>query len=105
MKSGFSKLTLACAALAILTTANAGLASDLRVDAPSPAIAVTAKSGQDSVAEGAKNFIASMGDRGINVLGNQSMSAKACREKTPKSPASASVRRPHWSARKAATAS
>ncbi len=77
MKSGFSKLTLACAALAILTTANAGLASDLRVDAPSPAIAVTAKSGQDSVAEGAKNFIASMGDRGINFLGNQSMSAEA----------------------------
>lgn len=78
MKTRFSKFTLACAALAILTTANAGLASDLRVvDAPSAAITVTAKAGQDNVAEGAKNFIASMGDRGINFLGNQSMTDDA----------------------------
>lgn len=75
MKNGFSKLTLAVAAIAIMTTANAGLANDLRVATPSAAIAVT--SNTDSVAEGAKNFIASMGDRGINFLGNESMSAEA----------------------------
>jgi phospholipid transport system substrate-binding protein len=77
MKTGFSKLTLACAALAILTTANTGVASDLRVDTQSNSIAVTAATGQDKIAEGAKNFIASMGDRGINFLGNQSMSVEA----------------------------
>ena len=77
MKTGFSKLTLACAALALLSTASAAHAADLRIDTPASHIAVTAAAGQDSVAEGAKNFIASMGDRGINFLGNESMSAEA----------------------------
>ncbi len=77
MKTGFSKLTLACAAIAVLVSANGAGAADLRVDTPSAAINVTAVKSQDNVAEGAKNFIASMGDRGINFLGNQSMSAEA----------------------------
>lgn len=77
MKSGFSKLTLACAAIAVLASANDVSAADLRVEGTSSAINVTAATAQDNVAEGAKNFIASMGDRGINFLGNEKMSVEA----------------------------
>jgi phospholipid transport system substrate-binding protein len=78
MKTGFSTLTLTCAALAVMVSSNGAFAtSDLRVDSGANYIAVTAVTAQDSVAEGAKNFIASMGDRGINFLGNQTMSVEA----------------------------
>lgn len=75
MKTGFSKLTMACAAIAVMASANIGHAADLRIDTPTSAIAVTAAG--DQVSQGAKNFIASMGDRGINFLGNESMSPES----------------------------
>ena len=76
MKTRFVKFALlgACAA-AIFTAQSASASTDLRLDAPAaPVIVVTANAG---VAEGAKNFIASMGDRGINFLGNEGMSQDA----------------------------
>ena len=77
MKSGFSKLTLACAAVAVLASANGVAAADLRAETQSTTVNVTEVTAQDNVAEGAKNFIASMGDRGINFLGNEAMSVDA----------------------------
>ena len=76
MKTGFSKFTLACAAVAILASSGTALAADLRVDTATTAINVSAPA-QDAASEGAKNFISSMGDRGINFLGNESMSIEA----------------------------
>lgn len=76
MKTGFSKLTLACAAIAVLASSGVSLAADLRIDNGTNAIAVAAPA-QDKASEGAKNFISSMGDRGINFLGNESMSIEA----------------------------
>lgn len=71
-------LMVAAAVSALVALAPAAKAYDMRTDAQSPYLQVTgAATGQDSVAEGAKNFIASMGDRGINFLGNQSMSQDA----------------------------
>jgi len=74
MNTRFGKFSLACAAAALLLSASSAIASDVRMAAPESAVTLAAAS---NVAEGAKNFIASMGDRGINFLGNQSMSAEA----------------------------
>jgi phospholipid transport system substrate-binding protein len=77
MKTGFSKLTLACATVAVLASSGVALAADIRVGGNGTnAIAVNAPA-QDNAAEGAQNFISSMGDRGINFLGNQSMSIES----------------------------
>ena len=76
MKTRFVKFALlgVCTA-AIFTAHGASASTDLRANASSPhVIAVTANAG---VTEGAKNFIASMGDRGINFLGNESMTQEA----------------------------
>lgn len=64
--------------LAVLLCGTAANATDLRLPSHGQAfIPVTAASGQDQVAEGAKNFIIGMGDRGINFLGDQKMSQEA----------------------------
>lgn len=65
------------AVAAIMAGAPAAMATtDIRTDVQaSSATLVTASA--NNVAEGAKNFIASMGDRGINFLGNPSMSDDA----------------------------
>lgn len=76
MKTRFVKFALlgVCTA-AIFTAQGASASTDLRVNAsPSHVIAVSANAG---VTEGAKNFIASMGDRGINFLGNENMTQQA----------------------------
>lgn len=74
MRTRFVKLAL-LASVALVAAQGASAATDLRMDTASPhVIAVTANAG---VNEGAKNFISSMGDRGINFLGNQSMSQEA----------------------------
>lgn len=77
MNTGFGKFTLACAAIAITMASSGAMAAGpvASIDAP-----MSASAGVILVAdqaEGAKNFIASMGDRGINFLGNQSMSNDA----------------------------
>ena len=77
MNTGFGKFTLACAAIAITMASSGAMAAGpvASIDAP-----VSASAGVILVAdqaEGAKNFIASMGDRGINFLGNESMSVEA----------------------------
>ncbi len=80
MKTCFTKFALAGVSAAILFTAHSAAAStDLRAPVTTNAsvIAITAASGQNNVTEGAKNFIASMGDRGINFLGDTSMSQEA----------------------------
>lgn len=76
MKAGFSKFTLACAAVALLASSGVALAADIRVDNGVNVVEVNAPA-QDKVNDGAKNFISSMGDRGINFLGNQSMSIES----------------------------
>lgn len=73
------KFILASVAAAMVFTATnvmAGNMTDVGGSAATgyPVSAVTA---QDGVVEGARNFIASMGDRGINFLGNESMSTQA----------------------------
>ena len=74
MRTRFVKLAL-LASVALVAAQGASAAPDLRMDTASPhVIAVTANAG---VNEGAKNFISSMGDRGINFLGNQGMSQQA----------------------------
>lgn len=54
--------------------ASAGTIAMERVNHDASLTLVTANAGQN---EGAKNFISSMGDRGINFLGNPSMSVEA----------------------------
>ncbi len=77
MISRFKTLALASAAIVLVTGATSAMASssaDLRAaQSASQAIDVAVS----PAAEGAKNFIASMGDRGINFLGNASMSQDA----------------------------
>lgn len=69
---------LATAALCVGAHAASASTSDMRVQTAVPSIiAITAAAGQNNVTEGAKNFIASMGDRGINFLGNESMTQQA----------------------------
>lgn len=64
------------ASVAIVATMHGASAHDLRVSTVStPVVMISA--GQGNVAEGAKNFIASMGDRGINFLGNEGMTQQA----------------------------
>ncbi len=73
---------LGAASIAMLCSGVQGAkAADLRLQsvASSTLIPVKAAGTQDAVAEGAKSFIASMGDRGINFLGNQSMTMEAKR--------------------------
>lgn len=77
MKPISSKFLLAGVSAAVLLCTGQAQALDLRQPVVSEAIAVTAASGQDQVAEGAKNFIIGMGDRGINFLGDQKMSQEA----------------------------
>ena len=75
MKTGFIKLAVASAAVAIMFAGGeASAASDLRVE---PAASHVLEAAASNQTEGAKNFIASMGDRGINFLGNQSMTQDA----------------------------
>jgi phospholipid transport system substrate-binding protein len=50
---------------------------DVPVYGSSHTLITTAGAAQDSVAEGARKFIAGMGDRGLNFLGNPSMSPEA----------------------------
>lgn len=78
MTPRFKTLALAGAAIALMLGANSAMASSSFADISnaqpsSQAIDVAAS----PAAEGAKNFISSMGDRGINFLGNTSMSAEA----------------------------
>jgi len=77
MKTRFSKLVLACAAIAVMAGSTDVIAatSDLRADAANGTALIMVV--DTAVSEGAKNFIASMGDRGINFLGNTSMSEEA----------------------------
>ena len=79
MNTRFAIFALLASAAFVMTVHGASATSaDLRpADAKTSAIAITAVSGQSGVTEGAKNFIASMGDRGINFLGNESMSVEA----------------------------
>lgn len=81
MKNRFSRLALAGVSAAILLASQGAFAStDLRVAPAHDALTLaTAAAGQNSVTEGAKNFISSMGERGINFLGNTSMSQDAKR--------------------------
>lgn len=69
-------LTMTCAAMALTQIAHAAPLSLANDGKTSRSLTMTAIA-QDSVAEGAKNFIASMGDRGINFLGNPKMSQDA----------------------------
>lgn len=57
--------------------ASAATSHDVRADGNAQALILAAASSESAVVEGAKNFIASMGDRGINFLGNESMSMDA----------------------------
>lgn len=77
MKRTLRTFCLSAAVAAIMAGAPAASAmTDIRTDVQaSSATLVTASA--NNVAEGAKNFIASMGDRGINFLGNPSMSDDA----------------------------
>lgn len=80
MKTRFTKfsLTLACAAIALSSAAHAGapLAQAVEMNGAG-GVLIAASTDQNSLAEGAKNFISSMGDRGINFLGNPNMSQDA----------------------------
>lgn len=63
-----------------MTSAGVSMAmpsNDMRVDGNRTLIMAAAESSQNAVVEGAKNFIASMGDRGINFLGDEAMSMEA----------------------------
>lgn len=77
----FRTMFLGAAAMGLLCGAgSAAYASGLRLNAPAPHdLAINVKTASDNVAEGAKSFIAGMGDRGINFLGNQSMTMEAKR--------------------------
>lgn len=79
MKTRLQKFACFAAAAAMMVAAQGASAAqnDLRAQHTTPVIAVTAAAGQGNVTEGAKNFIASMGDRGINFLGNEGMSQDA----------------------------
>lgn len=77
MRNGFVKLSLAVAAIAVLSAQGAVAATSSAVPgnvAPSKQLVLVAA---DSASEGAKNFISSMGDRGINFLGDANMSQSA----------------------------
>lgn len=79
MTTRFKILALAGAAIALMMGVNAAMAStsaDLRGAAATLQL-TEAGTAATPASEGAKNFISSMGDRGINFLGNQSMSAEA----------------------------
>ena len=78
MKTRFVKFALASVSVAILCAGTAS-ASTLDVRAGAQALSLTpvnAAAGQNNT-EGAKNFIASMGERGINFLGDEKMSQEA----------------------------
>jgi phospholipid transport system substrate-binding protein len=73
MKLGlYIALMASVAAVLVPSAASAGV--DLRVERKHAYTLVTA---QDASLEGAKNFIASMGDRGINFLGDTTLSMEA----------------------------
>lgn len=71
--SGTLMMGITCAAI-MITSSAAFAAQDLRAVAPSSSYTLVAA---DATSEGAKNFIASMGDRGINFLGDKAMSEDA----------------------------
>jgi phospholipid transport system substrate-binding protein len=75
MDKSFSKFFLTATAFLMVSTPS--LASDIRPDNAATLSAVEVVAGQNNLTEGAKNFIASMGDRGINFLGNTSMTEEA----------------------------
>ncbi len=79
MNTRFLTFTLTAACTALISASSMATAAMPAVpsDAKASHILVAAASDQSSVAEGAKNFIASMGDRGINFLGNPNMSQGA----------------------------
>lgn len=83
MNKFFRTMFLGAAATALFCGAGGvAKAADIRLatgSVPPGLTAMPAATTQDNVAEGAKSFIASMGDRGINFLGNQSMSMEAKR--------------------------
>lgn len=65
-------------AFVVMAGAAAAGTYDIRpLESPSSIQMIGAAAGQDSVAEGAKDFVNSLGARGINFLGNQSMSQDA----------------------------
>lgn len=66
-------LLFGVAFVAITGTAVAGTNDVRPLESPSSVHLIGAAAGQDSVAEGAKKFVDSLGARGINFLGNQSM--------------------------------
>lgn len=80
MNKFFSRLLLTGAALAVLLPTAPVRAADLQIEnAAGTSVIAANAAAQDSMAEGAKKFIASMGDRGINFLGNESMTIEAKR--------------------------
>ncbi len=70
----FALSGVAAIGLMFAAQAHAGTMAMERVNNDASVTLITANAGQN---EGAKNFISSMGDRGINFLGNPSMSAEA----------------------------
>jgi len=75
MTTYFRTLMLAGAAIATLATVSTANAADLRAPAQQPS-GITLVANKPDM-NGPEKFIASMGDRGINFLGNQSMSMDA----------------------------
>lgn len=73
----FKTLTLSAAAAAIVLSAGVSSAMDLRAPQQGGLLTHIAANAASSEVEGAKNFIAGMGERGINFLGNQNMSMDA----------------------------
>lgn len=77
MKNRFFTCALTGVSAALLMVPQgASAATDLRASASGQSLLthVSAAAGQNSVVEGARNFIASMGARGIDFLGNAAMS-------------------------------
>jgi phospholipid transport system substrate-binding protein len=81
MTSRFVKVALAGVSLALVLAAHSAMAStstELRAEGNAAGfLSVNATAAQTPETEGAKNFIASMGDRGINFLGDTSMTEEA----------------------------
>ncbi len=77
MKKLFLTTAISVSAMTSAGVSMAMPSNDMRVDGNRTLIMAAAESSQNAVVEGAKNFIASMGDRGINFLGDEAMSMEA----------------------------
>ncbi len=77
MKRSINTFCLSAAMGAMLMGIPSAMATDIRTDSPATSSVMQVTASANNVAEGAKNFIASMGDRGINFLGNPNMSENA----------------------------